>query len=918
MLEKIKDSEINELNVKSTQGSRLTGTVAENKNVFDKFPELIAQKINAIIDSLSGSGGVSGADNISVGTIEGITGTTVQAVLEAFKRLLDDTYNKSDVDMKLVEKASQDVVDKSIRTVELDSATGILTFIRQDGSSYTIDTMLEKIVTNFDYDPLTQSLVFTASDGTSHIVSIAEFVTNNEFAGSDQITFSVAGGIVTANIKNGCITDAMLDSTIKTSLEGFRDAAKKSADNAAASETNAATNASGARKSAGEAAKSADAAKLSEQVASGYIDDVKSNAELAKSYAVGGTETRPGENTDNAKYYKDLADSARSSTEVCLATVENNTKLATAAAGRAAESVKDIDDKISAAKASATSAQEHAAGAHSSADTAVESASAAQLAETGATTAAFDAEASSKEAKSYAVGGTNSRTNEDADNAKYYADDAKKSAETAQSYVGQVEASASNAAESAQLASQKALDASASASNAAISEANAVKGAASVTKKAAEAATSAETASQKAVDAKASADSITDGAEVATRKAAEASASAEAATVAQKAAEQAAKEAQGVVEGDFATNAALEGHAKNTTVHITADERKAWNGKAETSHTHDNYVEKAAGKVLSSNDYTDADKAKVGRALTKHQDISEYATKNYVDANGGKIDVIKVNGAVQPITDKGVDLLVPTKNSQLENDSGFLTQHQDVSGKAEKTYVDQQDTAKLAEAKGYAEKLVSDLVNGAPEALDTLKELADAVTNNTELMSVLNEAIGNKVSKENGKGLSSNDYTANEKNKLAGIADNANKYIHPAYTAKPDGLYKMTVDATGHISTATPITKADITGLGIPAQDTVYAHPASHPAAMISEDAAHRFVTDAEKAAWDNKVDAAYVETNGGKIDVIKVNGATQPITNKNVNLSVPTKVSELENDSNFATKEYVDGLMLVDENTEV
>ena len=45
-------------------------------------------------------------------------------------------------------------------------------------------------------------------------------------------------------------------------------------------------------------------------------------------------------------------------------------------------------------------------------------------------------------------------------------------------------------------------------------------------------------------------------------------------------------------------------------------------------------------------------------------------------------------------------------------------------------------------------------------------------------------------------------------------------YTHPSYTAKASGLYKVTVDATGHVSATTAVTKADITGLGIPGSDT--------------------------------------------------------------------------------------------------
>lgn len=46
---------------------------------------------------------------------------------------------------------------------------------------------------------------------------------------------------------------------------------------------------------------------------------------------------------------------------------------------------------------------------------------------------------------------------------------------------------------------------------------------------------------------------------------------------------------------------------------------------------------------------------------------------DYVEANGGKIDTIKVNGTAQVISDKTVDITVPTKTSDITNDSGYLT-----------------------------------------------------------------------------------------------------------------------------------------------------------------------------------------------------------------------------------------------------
>ena len=77
---------------------------------------------------------------------------------------------------------------------------------------------------------------------------------------------------------------------------------------------------------------------------------------------------------------------------------------------------------------------------------------------------------------------------------------------------------------------------------------------------------------------------------------------------------------------------------------------------------------------------------------------------------------------------------------------------------------------------------------------------------------------GTFVAQVSGKGLSTNDYTTAEKNKLAGLSN----YTHPTYTAKTNGLYKVTVDGTGHVSSAVNVSKSDITSLGIPSQDTTY------------------------------------------------------------------------------------------------
>lgn len=90
------------------------------------------------------------------------------------------------------------------------------------------------------------------------------------------------------------------------------------------------------------------------------------------------------------------------------------------------------------------------------------------------------------------------------------------------------------------------------------------------------------------------------------------------------------------------------------------------------------------------------------------------------------------------------------------------------------------------------------------------------------------------VEKEAGKGLSDENFTAALKDKLDGIAAGANKYVHPTHTAAASGLYKTTVDEEGHVTATTPVTKDDITKLGIPAQDTTYDEATTAKAGLMS------------------------------------------------------------------------------------
>ena len=94
-------------------------------------------------------------------------------------------------------------------------------------------------------------------------------------------------------------------------------------------------------------------------------------------------------------------------------------------------------------------------------------------------------------------------------------------------------------------------------------------------------------------------------------------------------------------------------------------------------------------------------------------------------------------------------------------------------------------------------------------------QILQYASNGTAKWATIEETVYDEATSEK-SGLMS----ASDKEKLDGIAANANKYTHPSYTQRQSGLYKVTVDNTGHVSAVAAVTKSDITALGIPAQDT--------------------------------------------------------------------------------------------------
>lgn len=151
-----------------------------------------------------------------------------------------------------------------------------------------------------------------------------------------------------------------------------------------------------------------------------------------------------------------------------------------------------------------------------------------------------------------------------------------------------------------------------------------------------------------------------------------------------------------------------------------------------------------------------------------------------------------------------------------------------------------------------------------------------------------------------GDGTTYKRYSQTEKTKLAGIAEGANKYVHPSYTAKSSGLYKITIDATGHVSAVTAVTKADITKLGIPAQDTTY------PPATESENGLMSSADKKKLNAIDSSLQGVTADEIG-KVKDVTVNGESVLNSNGTAVITISELksgyVSITTSDSRWTTK---------------
>ncbi|YP_010510294.1 tail protein [uncultured phage cr35_1] len=232
----------------------------------------------------------------------------------------------------------------------------------------------------------------------------------------------------------------------------------------------------------------------------------------------------------------------------------------------------------------------------------------------------------------------------------------------------------------------------------------------------------------------------------------------------------------------------------------------------------------------------------------KHYDAGTNVvwTEDGWDALSGSFDTTAIEGSIQEVADNlAQEILDRTQaDTTINNNVSSLTNRVKVNEdkltiingnesttgsianaiKQAKSYTDATVTAELTRADKAELKLTSDLASEVTRAKGAESANATAIANEVEratgveetLNSNITQLLTQKVDKVEGKGLSTNDYTTPEKNKLAAIEAEANKYVLPAATASALGGVKIGSNITLANGGTISITKTNITSaLGV-------------------------------------------------------------------------------------------------------
>lgn len=181
------------------------------------------------------------------------------------------------------------------------------------------------------------------------------------------------------------------------------------------------------------------------------------------------------------------------------------------------------------------------------------------------------------------------------------------------------------------------------------------------------------------------------------------------------------------------------------------------------------------------------------------------------------------NSYANPITKSQT---IPSAN---QTQAGVMTasdkQNLDVNIPNRITNLDNRVTTEVDRLEELIENSSSEITNDLNVEIQARKDGdAQLQTNINNLQSTMNTELAKKVGKVTVAGSGNAVTTASISGDTLTLTKGAtyNNYVHPAGSApsKASGFYKFSTDSTSHISGVTAVTKADITALGIPAQNT--------------------------------------------------------------------------------------------------
>ena len=210
---------------------------------------------------------------------------------------MEDGINEMDNRILILAQDKADAADMANVIIDftMDDTTGIMTFTRFDGSTFTHDTAVEKIALNCYLEG--DNFVLELADGTKQKVSLSKFIDTYTFTSTDRIRFTVNGKNISADIPDGKITLAKLEPTVMSTIRQYT---------------------LDAQTSKGVAEQAASTAQGWAIGGTGFEgNNAKYYASKSQRYAVGGVEE--GDAKDNAKAY---CEAAKGYAEQCAGVTE--------------------------------------------------------------------------------------------------------------------------------------------------------------------------------------------------------------------------------------------------------------------------------------------------------------------------------------------------------------------------------------------------------------------------------------------------------------------------------------------------------------------------------------------------------------------------------------------------------------------